>query len=350
MQQFLSPHLVSVLFSDEGEMGPDSDSTLITTISLLPTTRLGDLNLNIFPPPTLMHSVLSKVVQRLNPRFKRLMTESSLSESAWEHLASLPKLEFLRVSDTPRTEISKAIPHEIAFPALERMEIKVGDAHQHWSFLFSLLKSSPLRDVRVALNRRIRGVDVPGQVTAAVLEAGLQRNIDTLIFVAFNPDKLTFLSKLGPFCSLKTLNCVTECQWSGECVSPLTDLDIEQVARGFPQLEMLRLGHGCKHSPYHTTIKSLISLSTHCLSLDTLYLPCDLTNISEDVKVESGEPDPRLGILSLCQLRVLALHWVIMPRRDDTKALGAISSAFRHLFPLLSPGLTIDPGLVRKFV
>ena len=334
MQQFLSPYLVSVaIFGDGMESG---DPALTTTISLLPTMYLEDFSLHEMSPPyTSIHSALSEVVQRLNPCFKRLTTESSLPEPTWKHLASLPKLESLRFSDTPRTEISKFIPHENAFPALERMEIKVDNAHQHWSFLFSLLKSSPLRSVRVTTSRRIRGVDVPGQVTTAILGAELQRSIDILIFTESDPANFTFLSHLAPFGSLKTLTCITKCRWGGQCVSPLTDPDIERLARGLPQLVSLRLGHMCKRSLHRTTIKSMISLSTHCTSLQYLSLPCNLTNIFEDVKTESGEPDSRLEIRSPCKLRSLAFRWLVMPPAEDIEALGIACSALSHLFPRL---------------
>jgi len=334
VQQFLSPRLVSILFRED-EWEPKSDPALITTISLLPTTYLEELTIYISPPPTPIHYVISEVVQRLSPRFRRLTARFPLSEAAWERLATLPKLEWLRVSDTPRTEISKSMPHENTFPALKRMEIAVDNVH-HQPFLFSLLKSSPLRELIVAGSGRIRGVDVPGQVTAAILGAGLQRSIDTLIFSGFDHTNVTFLSHLGPFGSLQVLSCVTDCRWSEECISPLTDSDIERLVRGLPQLATLHLGHWCTYDPHNATIKSLISLSSHCLSLGELSLPCDLTNISEDVKTESGEPDPRLMVRSPCKLWSLNFRWVAMPPPDDVEVSGIVASAFRHLFPLLS--------------
>jgi len=151
-------------------------------------------------------------------------------------------------------------------------------------------------------------------------------------FFGFHPTNLTFLSHLGPFDSLKMLECTTRC-WSQQCVSPLTDSDIERLASALPQLVILRLGHMCKHSSHHTTIKSMISLSTHCLSLEDLSLPCDLTNVSEDAKTESGEPDPRLEIRSPCKLQ--SLTWVVMPPPEDIEAFGIAVSALRHLFPWL---------------
>jgi len=287
MQLFLSPYLVSVVFFWEYGMKLN-DLGLIPTISLLQTTYLEKLHLDIAPPPTPIHSALSEVIQRLNPCFKRLMTASSLSEAAWEHLASLPKLESIGVSGTPH--ISKSIPHGMPFPALQRLRIKVDDARQRWSLLFSLLQSSPLQKVSVTISRRIQGADVPGQVITAMLGAEIRQSIDELTFSGLDPGNLRFISHLGRFGSLKTLKCNTRCRGSGQCDSPLTDSDIEQLASGFPQLEMLCLGHKCKHSHHRTTIKSLISLSTHCPSLDILQLPCNLTDISEDVKMESQSP------------------------------------------------------------
>jgi len=168
-------------------MEPDSDPVLITTISLLPTTHLEDLDLDLCPPSTPIHSALSEVIQRLGPRFKRLTTEFSLSDAAWEHLAFLPDLGSFVVSGTPCTEISGSVPHETTFPALKCMKIKVNDAHHHWLFLFSLLKSSPLQKITVETHHIIRNVDVPIQVTTAVLGAELHRSINALVLPDSTP-------------------------------------------------------------------------------------------------------------------------------------------------------------------
>ena len=317
-------------------MKRDIDPALTTIVSLLPTMYLEDLNLNI-PSPSIPIATLSGVVRRLSPCFRELSTWSSFSGAAWAHLASLPKLEWLRVSDTPHTEISKSIPHETAFPALRRMEIKASSVHKHWSSFFSLLESSALKEVTVGTGRSNQDNDVPGQVITAILEAKLQRSVRYLTFSGSDPTDLTSLSYLGRFSSLNTLRWTTRCQLLRQCVSPLTDSDIEQLASGLPQLVTLWLGHSsCKSSHHKTTIKSMISFSTHCPSLDGLCFPCDLTNISEDVKTESGRPDPRLEIRSPCRVRFLAFPWVIMPPPSDIKTLRTVTSALDHLFPLLS--------------
>jgi len=91
MQQFFSPYLVSVEFI--GVRMERDYPVFTTTISLLPTTYLEDLTFTTVSPSTPIHSALSEVVQRLRPCFKQLTTESSLSDAAWEHLASLLKLD-----------------------------------------------------------------------------------------------------------------------------------------------------------------------------------------------------------------------------------------------------------------
>jgi len=153
----------------------------------------------------------------------------------------------------------------------------------------------------------------------------------------FDHADLTFISRLGPFSSLETLECDTRCLHSEQCVFPLTDTDIERLASELPQLVNLWLGHKCKYSPHHTTIRFMISLSTRCLSLETLNLPCDLTNIPQDAGMGSGGLDPRLEIQSPCALRFFALHWVAMPPSEDVEAVGIVASALRHLFPRLGP-------------
>jgi len=235
-----------------------------------------------------------------------MSTGSPSTDAAWEHLASLPGLESLWVYNTPSAKISNSISYGLTFPALKRMGVVVDDEDQHWPSLSPLLGSSLLRRITIEARRGIECGDVPSQVTFAMLEAKLQRSVDNLTITGFDPTYLTFLSHLKPSKSLKTLECIIQCRGSQQCVCPLEDSDIEKLASALPQLVTLRLGHRCEHSPYHTTIKSMISLSTHCLSLETLYLHCDLTNIVEDVKTVSGEPDPRLEIRSLCPLSSLS--------------------------------------------
>ena len=335
VQQFISPYLVSVTFRGDGFAERYAGQPLASAISLLPTTYLESLVLDETPRFLPIRFAVSKVVQRLSTHFKRL-TVPSLSDAAWAYLASLPNLESFWVSYTPPVDISKLISHENAFPALEHVGIKVDNTSQHWSSLFSLLKSSPLRRVTVVTNPGNWGDDVAIQVTIAIIEAGLQRSVDALIFTKFDPTNLTLVSCLGVFSSLKTLRCHTRCR-GGQCVFPLTDPDIERLARGLPQLVVIRAGHACKYGHPNTTIRSMISLSTHCLSLKELRLPCDLTNVTEDAKTESGEPDPRLEIRSPCTLKTLAFGWVAMPSLDDLKALRVVILALHHLFPYLLP-------------
>ena len=336
-RKFLSSHLVSVFFwQDLADIR--ANLALAAAISPLPTTHLQKLILSGYLQGTApIHLTLSKVVQQLNVCFKQIDARSSLSDAAWGHLASLPKLESLSLSNTPSIEVLKSIPHEPTFPALKCMTLELDSRRQHLQVVFPLLKSSPLQEVTIKESLRIRHDDVPSEVAIALIRAELHQRINTLVFTGFHPVNLTFVSHLGPFNSLETLVCDTQCHDPGECAFPLTDSDIERLANGLPQLLTLRLGHECEYGHYNLTIKSMISLSTHCLSLDTLYLPCDLTNTSEDAKTESGEPDPRLEIQSSCMLRNLAHQWVTVPPRDDTEALKIVTSALRHLFPQLQP-------------
>ena len=344
VQHFISPQLVSVFFHQrQRAQHVTAGPTVASVIHLLPTTHLEKLRVDgdIAPSPS-MHTALSEVVQRLNTCFKRISISSRLSDAAWAHLASLPKLKSLEVHGTPSTETPKSIPHELAFPVLENMRVVVDNVHQNWPLLFPLIESSPLQRVAVVAGPGIQCKDIPSQVTVALLRAKLQQSVNSLVFTGFDPASLTFTSHLGPFGSLKMVHCNTQCQQSGQCVSPLTDTDIERLASGLPQLRNLWLGHVCGYSrSHHTTIKSMISLSIHCLSLKTLNLPCDLTNISEDAKTESGELDPRLAIQSSCMLRHLAFHWMVMPPPEDVVAVGIVASAFRHLFPRLESSWTL---------
>ena len=339
MQQFFSPCLISVTFHGDGKTEPNADyQALASTISLLPTACLEELTFKHLPSSTPIHLALSEIVQRLNARFKRLATGFSLSDAAWAHLISLPNLESFWVSGTPSAEIHKSKPRENGSPTLKSVLIEVDDACQCWSPLFSLLGSGALQRVAIVTSRKIQDVDVPRQVTIAIIEAKLQRNLNALAFAGFNPTNSSFIPYLGSFNSLEVLWCNTWCRGSGQCISQLTDSDVEQLASGLPRLTSLWLGHGCKYNAHNTTIKSMISLSTRCPSLESLGLPCNLTHISKDVKTESGEPDPRLGVRSSSKLRYLAFQWIVLPSRDDVEGLKTVASCLSHLFPELRPG------------
>jgi len=213
-QQFLSPHLVSVGFwhciNDRY-----ADLGLNSAIYPLPTTHLETLSIAGYPPDTApIRSALSEVVQRLNTCFKRIDVRSSLCDTAWGHLACLPKLESLRVSDTPSAEVLKSIHHNLTFPALKHVTLELNGQYQHLPLFFSLLKSSPLKEVIVKGSVKIGHVGVPTEVAIAILKAELHRNMNALVFARFHPADLTFISHLGPFSSLKTLEGDTRCQES----------------------------------------------------------------------------------------------------------------------------------------
>ena len=154
-QKFLSSHPVSVSFWPR-EPDIHTDLALASAISSIPTTRLEKLNLIGDPSYTApIRSALSEVVQRLNTCFKRIYIRSSLSDAAWGHLVSLPKLELLRVTDTPSIEVLKSTPYDLTFPALEHIALELRDQHQHSPVLFSLLNSSPLKEVVVEWSVKI---------------------------------------------------------------------------------------------------------------------------------------------------------------------------------------------------
>jgi hypothetical protein len=313
-----------------GEGETESYADLASTISLLPTTYLEQLELNQFSSPAL-HSALSEVCPTAKHLFQGTRDRVLVIGRSVEAPRLSPKVEIAPGFGYP---IPRNLKVDTAFPALERVKIKVDNLRQHWPFFFSLLESSPLQQVAIT-NSEIERVDVPGQVTIAMLKTQLPQSVDTLKFTGFDPANSTFISNLGPFGSLKALWCNTRCQGLGRCVSSLTDSDIKQLASGLPQLVTIWLGHECKYCFHSTTIKSMISLSTHCLSLKTLRFPCSFTDISEDVKAESGEPDPKLKIRSPCVLRFFAFQWVTMPPREDIEALRIVASALHHLFPRL---------------
>jgi len=218
------------------------------------------------------------------------------------------------------------------------MAVAVVDRCQGWQLLFPFLESSPLRQVTVLPRRGTQHDDIPSQVTFAMLEAGLHQRVEDPTTTEFDPTHPMFLSHLEPFRFLKMLECNPRCRESEQCIHALTDSSIEQLASALPQLVMFCLGQTCEYTLHQTAIKLMISLSTHCISLETRYLPCDLSNTREDVKTESGEPaDPRLEILSLCPLRTLLFRCALMPPVEDVEASRMVVSALRHLFPRLEP-------------
>ena len=326
---FFSPQLVWVNFPYwQKERPAPTLSELTSAINLLPTTHLETFSLGeVFHQEVMPHSALSWFIQRLKTCFMQLSIFCAITDPAWEHLAVLPRLHSLSLSGTLSIEVQRPVPPRLLFPALKDLRVVVDLQSKHWLSLFTLLKSSPLEKVGV-LARNGPQDSSPSQIVLAMLKAGLERRVNSLIFVGFSPASLVVVQQLLPFSSLKIFKCSTVCPPNNQCDFPLEDSEIENLAKALSKLETLSLGT-CTHGHRSIAIKSMISLSTHCPYLKTLALPCNLTKITDDIWEVSKESWQKQGTQS-CVLRNLSS--VIMPSKNTEKWRIA-DTALYNIFP-----------------
>ena len=331
--QFFSHSLVSASFPKWMEIGNrNRDQEFASMIDRLLTVQLERFFIGGMvskPLDSIMCAALSKLVQSLKPCFVELIIGTTLTDPAWEHLASLPRLKTLLVSGAPSANVRRQEPPKLAFPALEDLCLMMDSTYHQLSPLFHLLRSSPMEKVNVVARNR-PGDDVPSHVISAMLEFELERSVKTLTFADFGPTSLALMSNLLPFRSLKKLKWPTRCLEDAQCISPLEDSEIEKLAEALNNLEYLHLGHSCTHSPCLVTIKSMIALSAHCPHLASLDISCRLTTILDDIKMLSDESRQRLKTQGHCALRFLGS--TMMPPANG-EASKVASSALDNLFP-----------------
>ena len=97
------------------------------------------------------------------------------------------------------------------------------------------------------------------------------------------------MSRVIQFRELTIFSVWSACSPVQGCAFNLTDGDIEEIATALPRLEKATFGDVCSANSCRTTIKSLVSLSTHCRDLRFLEVT---TNLRDDL--ELALIDPRL--------------------------------------------------------
>ena len=140
------------------------------------------------------------------------------------------------------------------------------------------------------------------------------------------------LSSISSFRNLVALYVGNDyCNTDGMCTFGLTDDDVGNLAVALPSLVSLGLGEACGLNSCHTTITSLLSISTHCLGLTLLEIHFNTRTIVDDMRrlldEGSGRDKPR------CELGSLLVG--CLPLRVRVEDVGTVAMGFADIFPCL---------------
>ena len=250
--------------------------TLTSIISTLPTSSLQFLSVNIPHlgelPRQYFTDSMSSVILRCGSSLTTYNSSIPLSKAAVNHLIQLPNLHSLLVRGPPPDYPASSLP--LVFPPLTDLHLAEGAAHG-WLRLLERLDGT---------TSTIRGV-IP-----------LSEAKESLKFLHVqDPPGFTIDASLIPpvrnFRNLTVLDIDTYCGGGKDrCAFKLNNDNIAELAAALPQLQSLLLGHACSRNSCVTSAACLLSISVHCVKLESLEIHFNTTHFVEDLKNISNDP------------------------------------------------------------
>ena len=326
---FFSPHLKRIHISTIppwGNLGIPQDvlPAVVSTISALPTSNLQSLSVNVDRgdmPWVQFKDSFSSLALRCGSSLTAFISPVPLSVAAMTHLSQLPHLRDWRIQGPPPSNFSSPFP--LIFPPLTRLTLG-GNAAPGWLSLFERLEqgdSTTQRDL-TPLSKMKESLRI---LIAEALHGG------TIIDVPF-------AFPIQIFRNLVSLAVESSCCYIGgvgiECAPGYNDDDITELATAPPQLESLFLGDACFGNTCATTVACLLSISVHCVGLRELVIHFNTTNIVNDLKKISEDPQfqesPPLPRCTLSSLRTCQIP--LIPHVLD---IGTVANEMIDIFPSL---------------
>jgi len=276
LPNFLSPYLTTIIITtdaphypleevEQWDKLPDEAMPMMRSVIKLfpPSPQIVCLKLG-FGPETRLTEGVSTYILGCGESLRGFTTNVVLSTQAIVHLMKLPNLRRWTTEQGP-PQVTDLIHHGVTggvvslFPSLWELDLKGGVALE-WLSLFEAAK-----------NRN------PPWILAG----------DSLPFVSYDDPSLpidsSLISKFLPFIDLVELRIGTDCTL-GLCASHFTDEDVEGLVIALPKLEAVTLGEEpCDSDTCPTTIRSLLSFSTHCLKLRYLNIHFRTANLRADM-------------------------------------------------------------------
>ena len=163
--------------------------------------------------------------------------------------------------------------------------------------------------------------------------ASLQTTLIRLTFrMSFIVDT-AFISPLSHFPNLVSLVVELRC-WPNYYFS-LTNRDVTQLSAALPRLEWLDLGLSCSlNSSPDTTVSCLLALSVHCKYSRGVWIHFNATNLVDDIRFLSEDPDLRglRELLTRSPLKRFYAGSLRFPNVTD-RDITTIAEGFMDIFP-----------------
>lgn len=322
-----SPHLkmVSISVARRRDDHEDVLAAINSTISALPTTNLQLLLISPNRkkiPWARFEDSFSSVVLRCGQSLTKFISPIPLSDAAINHLIQLPCLRTLHIECPPPGPSALTLP--TIFPPLTHF-MSGRDAIRGWLSLFKRL-----------------GHGVPATQGVTPLFK-MNESLRVLETDAATID-VSLLSPIKVFRNLVSLRVASPCDYEGieaKCTFKLNDDNVTELAMALSQLDTLHLGHTCPKNTCATTVACLLPISVHCVKMETLEILFNTTNIVEDFKNISADPQfQEMRSLPKCRLSYLDV-WLI-PLTLNGPEFETVGCGLIDIFPSLERCQGID--------
>lgn len=324
---FLSPNLEKISISSSWSWlcfeNPHSLLPAIaSTISTLPTHSIQSLHVDMphsDVPWAYFKDSLSSLILCCGPSLTEFTTTIPLSDVAVNHLIHLPHLRTWTIEGPPPDYSTSPLP--LVFPSLTELTLGEGAANGWLSILKHLEHGALATESTMPLSKTkesLKSLDV-------------ERHPD-FVFDASFASVIQMFRNLVRVCV--TVPCSDEVD-EGQCISKLDDNNVAELVTALPLLEVLLLGYPCFENTCATTVVSLLQISTHCAKLEKLGIHFNTTNITDDLKSVSEDPQFQ-GLRSLPKCSTLrCLDVYDIPLNLDETGCEAVVNGMLNIFPSL---------------
>ena len=288
----------------------------------------------------LIIDAISTLLLKCNPgKLRHFHVRTTLSNEAFIHATQLPNLEvfFMKTGLDNEMELGAPLPRS-TFPSLELLEINAIDTTRS-PLLRTIadIQSKTFRRLKLEFPAEEWGTFVPAMLVAIHHSGSYQ----TLTKFCIRPEgrfdvDTAFIRPLLFLAQLTDLEIEILC--GRQCPFKLSDEDIEELVKAMPKLESLCLGSfPCSH-PANNTIRSLMSIATHCKHLNELVIHANVEAVIDEVSQRgsrggdqtSGDP---LSIFVECPVKSIIFGPCFIP--DEARGATVFAITLLRLFPRL---------------
>ena len=333
LARFLTPDLVDIVITTNALNGPGETveswdnlpsgvvPILCSAIRLFPTS-IQRLCLQLGNGPQIhLTEEISAFILRCGETLREFNTNVVLSTQAIVHLMKLPNFGTWVTEQGP-PQVTDLIRHGVPdgpfslFPSLEAVTMSGGPVLR-WLPLFGDVED------------RTPPWTMAGKGLSAITYSHPTLSLDSFLISMFLPLKALVEVQINTDCLFHT------------CSSELTDQDVERLAIALPKLEALTLGGWpCSSDTCPTTIRSLLTLSIHCIQLKFLNIHFRMATLRTDVLDMLGYAYSQgLHSKPKCALETLVAQEMQLQLFDYDPAL--ISMGMLMLFPSLTKFVSV---------